>query len=100
MTLQKGTILSKIVTEFSRIGYVVRYKLIKAVEYGIPQKRERVIIIGTRKDIHKKFEYPQSVCNSRNYIPLGAVIDELAIEEKNIIFQRGQFKGLRMPRII
>lgn len=95
MTLQKGTILSKIVTEFSRIGYVVRYKLIKAVEYGIPQKRERVIIIGTRKDIHKKFEYPQSVCNSRNYIPLGAVIDELAIEGKKYYFSERAVQGVK-----
>ena len=39
-----------IVSEFENIGYNVEYKVLKANEYGVPQKRERLIIIGTKKD--------------------------------------------------
>ena len=42
LTLQKGGIIKKITTEFKAVGYNVQYKLMKAVEFGVPQRRERV----------------------------------------------------------
>jgi DNA (cytosine-5)-methyltransferase 1 len=39
-----------IVTEFEKLGYEVNYHVCKADQYGVPQKRERLIIIGTKKD--------------------------------------------------
>jgi DNA (cytosine-5)-methyltransferase 1 len=38
-----------IVKEFENIGYNVEYKVLKVNEYGVPQKRERLIIIGTKE---------------------------------------------------
>ena len=55
MTLQKGAIIKKIIEEFTDEGYSVQYKLIKAVEFGVPQRRERVIILGIRNDIKCNF---------------------------------------------
>lgn len=55
MTMQEGKIFKEIISLFSDsdllggIAYNINYKLVKAVELGIPQKRERVIIIGTIK---------------------------------------------------
>jgi DNA (cytosine-5)-methyltransferase 1 len=37
-----------IVSEFENIGYKIKYKLFKTDKYGIPQKRERLVIIGSR----------------------------------------------------
>ena len=37
-----------IVSEFENLGYSVKYKLFKTDKYGIPQKRERLVIIGSR----------------------------------------------------
>ena len=37
-------------------GYIVTWKLTNSVEYGIPQKRERVFIVGIREDLNKKYE--------------------------------------------
>lgn len=37
-----------IVSEFENIGYKIKYKLFKTDRYGIPQKRERLVIIGSR----------------------------------------------------
>ena len=83
MTLQRGAIIDKILSEFSSMGYHVKYKLIKAVEFGIPQRRERVIIVGIRNDIDVKYEYPHPTNNEKNYVPLKAVIDKLYIAPGN-----------------
>jgi DNA (cytosine-5)-methyltransferase 1 len=40
------------------IGYNVEYKLINASDYGVPQNRHRVLFVGIRKDLKKKFIFP------------------------------------------
>lgn len=40
------------------LGYAVQIKLLNACDYGVPQLRPRVIIIGIRNDIETKFTYP------------------------------------------
>ena len=39
--------------------YHVSYKLLNAANYGVPQKRERVVIVGIRSDIDKKWDFPE-----------------------------------------
>lgn len=46
-----------IIKEFEESGYIVSYKLLNAVNFGVPQKRERVIIVGIRKDLGKVFDF-------------------------------------------
>ncbi len=46
-----------IIKEFEDSGYSVSYRLLNAVNYGVPQKRERVIIVGIRKDLNKRFDF-------------------------------------------
>lgn len=43
--------LAKIIADFSSLDYNVSYKLYNAANYYVPQTRERVFIVGTRKDI-------------------------------------------------
>lgn len=43
--------LKKILDDFNSLGYNLHYKLYHAEEYGVPQTRERVIFVGTRKDL-------------------------------------------------
>ena len=42
--------LRQILSDFEGLGYTVQLQLYKAVEYGVPQARERVIIVGTSKE--------------------------------------------------
>lgn len=54
-----------IIKEFEDSGYNVTYRLLNSVNYGVPQKRERVIIVGIRKDLNKTFDFdvlPQEGC--------------------------------------
>lgn len=45
--------LKQILTDFRALGYDVTYQLYNSADYGVPQTRERVFIVGTRSDINK-----------------------------------------------
>lgn len=45
---QLGTVLDVILTEFDKLGYKTVYGLLDAVNYGVPQFRERFVLIGSR----------------------------------------------------
>jgi DNA (cytosine-5)-methyltransferase 1 len=53
---QNGQTLHTVLSVLESLGYNVQYRLLNAVNYDVPQKRERVIIIGTRPGI--RFQYP------------------------------------------
>lgn len=52
----KGRTLETIVKVLSELGYNVEYKVLNAAYYGVGQKRERIVIIGTREGV--SFTYP------------------------------------------
>lgn len=75
LTMKGGDIFREIVRTFSSpktFGgdkYFIHYKIVRAVEYGIPQKRERVVIIGRLNkdfDIDALFEKTQSLIQREN----------------------------------
>lgn len=51
LSMNSGKSYSDIISLFKNIGYNMEGKVLRFDDYGIPQKRERVIIIGVRKDI-------------------------------------------------
>lgn len=51
ITFQKGAIYKEILNLFDEIGYFTKGKVLLASEYGIPQKRKRVIIVGVKKEL-------------------------------------------------
>ncbi len=56
-------LLPKIINEFNQYGYDVIYKVINANDYGVSQNRERLFIVGHRKDLkfqHSFFDYLKS----------------------------------------
>ena len=76
LTANKHEAFSLIIKEFEESGYDVKYTILKAVEFGVPQKRERVIIVGFRKDLKVQFSFPKAVLLSENeYTPLSKCID-------------------------
>lgn len=57
---EKGKTIEGMVSILDEIGYnVVPVQVLKAINYRVPQKRERVILVGIRKDIETKYEYPK-----------------------------------------
>lgn len=51
VSLNKGEAIKLIITDFESIGYNVAYQVFNAADFGVPQNRFRVIIIGVRNDI-------------------------------------------------
>lgn len=56
-THNKGKTIEEIVTEFKKVGYSVKYDVLNAVNFGVPQQRRRIFIIGTLKE-NNEFEFP------------------------------------------
>lgn len=60
LSANKGEAFKLIIEEFEKSGYHVKYSLLNASHYGVPQKRERVFIVGF-KDLksYKSFTFPE-----------------------------------------
>jgi DNA (cytosine-5)-methyltransferase 1 len=68
-----GKAFPMILEQFRGAGYHVTYKLLNAADYGVPQKRERVIIMGFRNiDDFSAFSFPEKLSYT---IPLRNVVD-------------------------
>ena len=66
-----------IIKEFEKCGYTVVHSLLNSAHYKVPQKRERVIIVGFRNNLKIKFDFPDAVCSSENeYAALKEVIEK------------------------
>lgn len=59
MTLGKGEVFKQIVQDFAAAGYKIYHKLLNSAEYGVPQIRERVILVGVRNDIDFEYVHPK-----------------------------------------
>lgn len=58
---EKGETLKGMISILDEIGYnVAPVQVLKAINYRVPQKRERLILVGIRKDIDVKYEYPKA----------------------------------------
>lgn len=47
---------------YSGLRYRVTYKLLNAVDFGVPQVRERVFIVGLRDDLRSQWTWPEKIC--------------------------------------
>lgn len=56
--LAQGKVFQMILHDFAELGYKVKSKILNAADYGVPQTRERVIIVGVRNDIDFDYVYP------------------------------------------
>jgi DNA (cytosine-5)-methyltransferase 1 len=101
MTLQKGEILKRVLREFKSVGYNVKYKLLLASNFGIPQRRERLFIVGIRKDLNIDYNFPEdthsenSLFQKKSLVPLRTVIDRLDIDDKKYYFSKKAVEGMK-----
>ena len=58
LSLGNGAIFQMIITDFARAGYSVQSAVLNAADYGVPQRRERVIILGTRNRVRPVLGFP------------------------------------------
>lgn len=93
-----GNVLDIIKKDFGSISpkYIVKHKLLNAAHYGVPQRRERVFIIGVREDIYKKygpFIFPKPTKNESNWTTAKAALNDLI--NNDTITHQNQYSGAR-----
>lgn len=93
LSMQGGELLKTIISLFKSLGYKVQHKLLNAADYGAPQIRERVVIIGSK--LKTDFQYPKPTHNNpeeklslfnkklKPYLTLEEAISDLPLIKSN-----------------
>lgn len=105
-----GKTLQGMISILDEIGYnVVPVQVLKAINYNVPQKRERLILVGVRKDIDLKYEYPKAynrIYNLEDALKKGDLFDcdvpnsvgakypQSKIDVLNLVPQKGYWRDL------
>lgn len=78
LSLGKGEAIKQIVADFEAAGYITSVNLVNMADYGVPQTRQRVIIIGQRVDLGKelRFIFPQPTHSKTGELPKWVSIKE------------------------
>lgn len=90
VNIQKGKVFDVILREFDDAGYDVRFKILNASNYGVPQKRERVFIIGFRKGVTINFKFPTP---QNDLVPLKSVLIDDYLPK--FVFSRRAVEGMK-----
>lgn len=85
---ENGLAIKTMTDDFSKLGYNVDFRLFNTADYGVPQTRERVIIVGVRKDLNKKIEWPKPTHSSTDnnllpWVTIQDAIKDLEDDEKH-----------------
>lgn len=90
MTMAKGKVLAQITEDFAVAGYHVTAHLVNARDYGVPQLRERVFIIGVRKDIQDEYGFkyqlpkPSHGKDGISFVTLEDALEGLPLEADDV----------------
>ncbi|EOI6145201.1 DNA cytosine methyltransferase [Campylobacter coli] len=91
LSMQKGELFKYICSEFEKLNYIINYNILNAASYGVPQIRERLIVVGIRKDVHyKNFIFPQKTHDE--FVSLKEALDDLPFIQSG---ENGNNKGYR-----
>ena len=77
LTLNNGKFKEDIVERFTKLGYIVDYKILNSADYGVPQNRNRVFFVGIK---NKKFKFPKE--KSKKVTTYEAISDLTSYEDK------------------
>lgn len=103
LSLEKGAVFKMIVSDFAKAGYKVTYRLENMADFGVPQTRKRVIILGTRFDLpaHSELTHPDpSHCKEQTLFlskwrTMGEVLAEIRKESVTGDMQSNYSRTLR-----
>lgn len=95
LTLGDGAIIEAIIEDFSDRGYIVFPSLVNAADYGVPQDRWRVIMIGFRKDMGiTNYQFPKPL---EKRITLATVLKDFPTP-KSVDICQGAYSSRYMSR--
>ncbi len=74
---------SWVVDSFTSLGYVVSFKVLNAAEFGVPQTRRRLFIVGTKNNAPFQFPEPTHGVGLKQFVSSGSVISKKVVGEPN-----------------
>ena len=79
LSMDKGNLFKNVQKEFEELDYKLKYKVLNAVDYGVPQQRERVILVGFVGE--NNYEYPEATYGEglKPYVTLKDAIGDLPV---------------------
>jgi len=77
LTMDKGKAFKTIIKYFDELGYHMAPQLYLAANYGVPQKRERIVIVGTKKGVLPAFKHPEPNLGKDEWLSLKKAIGDL-----------------------
>ena len=89
-SMLSGRVEEMIINDFAEVGYQINVTVLRAADYGVPQKRDRVIFIGNR--IQKINFHPEPIFSPANYVTTGEAIGDLMLLQDNVAFNHVQTK--------
>jgi DNA (cytosine-5)-methyltransferase 1 len=99
LSANKGKAFPMIINEFEKAGYHIHYKLLNASEFGVPQKRERVFIVGFRDfEDYLHFHFPTPTTLKSNKVKLKQVLDKNANSDDKWFFSERAVEGMLKVR--
>ena len=81
LSMEKGKVIEMIKKDFESLGYKVDARLLNAAEYGVPQARERVVIIGNRLGLDNPYPKATHWVDSKKYDTKKGLKDPITVEE-------------------
>jgi DNA (cytosine-5)-methyltransferase 1 len=96
LSANKGEAFPLIISEFEKTGYHVKYQILNASHYGVPQKRERIFIVGFKNiKEFKNFEFPSPItAEAPLMIPLNRVLIPETEVEGRYYFSEKAVQGM------
>ena len=100
LTANGGKAIEQIAEDFAAIGYVVDVDLYNFANYGVPQLRERIFIVGVRADLDWDFVKPEPTHGVKNYFTSGQALRGVKKVKFNNEHQNIADKTRRMLELI
>ena len=98
-----GKTLDVILKTLAELGYWVDYRILNALDFGLPQKRERILIVGFKKDTQGNFKWPKPKPDLM--IPLEDILEndkdvpeEYFASEKIRLSRKDAIAGKQLPK--
>lgn len=79
LSMDKGKLFKNIQAQFAELGYELKYQVLDAVDFGVPQHRERVILVGYLGKNPFEFPLPTHGEGLRPYVTLRDAIGDLPV---------------------
>lgn len=99
VSMQGGKVFKLIKKELSNCGYTLYDELLNSKDYGVPQSRKRMIVIGVINDIKNEFVFPEKTHLDDKVKTVGQALFDKPIDPNNINHNFSKLSPLNLKRI-